>query len=57
MNPRLLLRAARWARRPPRASRVRLGLVVIGLCLALAGLDRAGLLPDWFTLTAPPRLP
>lgn len=57
MNPRFLLRAARWARRPPPASRVALWLVVIGVCLALAGLERAGLLPGWFAASAPPRLP
>ncbi|WP_413872404.1 hypothetical protein [Albidovulum sp.] len=50
MNPRLLLRAAKWARRPPSARRVALVLAVLTLCLGLALLDRAGLLPDWFAL-------
>ena len=50
MNPRLLLRAARWARHPPSARRVALGLAVIVLCLGLVGLERAGLLPDWVGL-------
>lgn len=57
MNPRLLLRAAKWARRPPSARRVLLGLVVIALCLGLAGLEWAGLLPDWFRVTAGRMLP
>jgi len=57
MNPRFLLRAARWARRPPPASRVVLALVVAGLCFALAGLEWVGLLPDWFSTHAPARLP
>ena len=52
MNPRLLLRAAKWARHPPSTRRVVLGLVVVALCLGLAGLEWAGLLPDWFGLTA-----
>lgn len=50
MNPRFFLRAAKWARRPPPARRVALVLAVIALCLLLALLDRAGLLPDWFAL-------
>ncbi len=50
MNPRFLLRAAIWARRPPSTRRVALGLAVIALCLCLALLEWAGLLPDWFAL-------
>jgi hypothetical protein len=48
MNPRMFLRMARWARKPPSARRVVLGLMVIAACLALAALEWAGLLPDWF---------
>lgn len=54
---RLLLRAAHWARHPPSGRRVALGLLVLGLCLAVAGLEWVGLLPDWFHLNAPPRRP
>ena len=50
MIPRLLLRATKWARRPPSARRVALVLAVIALCLGLGLLDWAGLLPDWFAL-------
>lgn len=54
---RALLHAARWARHPPPARRVVLGLAVIVSCLALAGLEWAGLLPGWFGLDDPPRRP
>ncbi|KQI69616.1 hypothetical protein AN189_04265 [Loktanella sp. 3ANDIMAR09] len=39
MNPRWLLNASRWARNPPSAKRVWLGLAVIAICLALAGAE------------------
>ncbi|TCM84944.1 hypothetical protein [Rhodovulum steppense] len=35
MNPLWLLRAKRWAQHPPGASRVRLVLGVVALCLLL----------------------
>ncbi len=35
-----LLRMSRWARNPPSAGRVKLGLIVIGLCLALFAIER-----------------
>lgn len=44
---RWLLRASRWARRPPSTSRVILVLVVIAICLGIAGIDRFVGLPDW----------
>lgn len=49
MNPRQLLRMARWARRPPSARRVMLGLAVLALCLAIYGIETLGLWPDWAT--------
>ena len=49
MNPLHFLRMARWARNPPSRGRVILGLVVIALCLGVAGLEWAGLWPDWAT--------
>lgn len=56
MTLRLFLRAALWARRPPSARRVVLGLAVLALCLGLVALERAGLLPGWAGLPvkAPP---
>ncbi len=40
MNARWLLRASRWARNPPSASRVWLVLGVVVACLALAGIEK-----------------
>ncbi|WP_413870759.1 hypothetical protein [Albidovulum sp.] len=57
MNPRLLLRAAKWARHPPPGRRVAVGLAVIALCLGLVLLERSGLLPDWFALPEGRSLP
>lgn len=56
MTLRPLLRAALWARRPPPARRVVLGLAVLALCLGLYALERSGLLPGWAGLPvkAPP---
>ena len=44
-----LLRASRWSRRPPSLGRVAVVLGVLALCLALAGIERAGLWPDALT--------
>lgn len=57
MNLRHLLRMSQWARHPPSWRRVMIGLAVIGLCLALWGLDRAGLWPDALTLDPRPAGP
>lgn len=50
MNLVHFLRMARWARTPPSRRRVLLVAVVIGACLALAGLEWAGLVPEGFGL-------
>ncbi len=50
MNPVHFLRMAHWARNPPSRRRVILVAVVIGACLALAGLEWAGLVPEGFGL-------
>ncbi len=47
-----LLRASRWARNPPSRNRVLLVLAIIAIGLALLGLEKAGLWPDWATLPA-----
>ncbi|MBY0397178.1 MAG: hypothetical protein K2X91_12035 [Thermoleophilia bacterium] len=50
MNATWLLRMARWMRHPPSPRSVALGLGVLGLCLALFGAERLGILPDWFAV-------
>ncbi|MDI3337335.1 hypothetical protein QKW60_13025 [Defluviimonas aestuarii] len=52
MNPRHFLRMAHWARNPPSARRVALILGIITVCLALAGLEWSGVLPDGFGLSS-----
>ncbi len=47
MNLMWLLRAKRWAENPPSAARVRLVLIVLALCLAIAGIDYFWDLPEW----------
>jgi hypothetical protein len=41
-----LLRMARWARNPPSPRRIRLVLLVVALCLALALIEWLGFWPD-----------
>ena len=57
MNLTWLLRMSRWARHPPSWRRVVLGAAVIGLCLALAGVEWLGWWPDWATVDKAPRRP
>jgi hypothetical protein len=44
------IRAARWARKPPSASRVKLVLGVVAFCLLLVALERFVGWPDWARL-------
>ena len=48
---RWLLRMAKWARRPPSASRVKLVAAVIVLCLILFAIERLFGWPAWLTPT------
>ncbi|NDR58284.1 hypothetical protein [Aliiruegeria sabulilitoris] len=41
------MRMKRWVQHPPSLKRVLLVFAVIALCLALVGLERLGVLPDW----------
>lgn len=50
------LRMSRWSRRPPSQRRVVLVLVVIALCLGLAGLQWLGLWPEALRVNDRPRL-
>ena len=45
-----LLRASRWARRPPSAQRVILVLGVVAVALAIVLIEWFGWWPDWATL-------
>ncbi len=49
-----LLRMARWARRPPSAKRVKLGLAVIAICVALFAIERLVGWPDFLTTESTP---
>lgn len=49
MNPRWLLRMARWARHPPSAARVRLVAAVVVICLILYAIDQLLGWPQWLT--------
>ena len=58
MNMIWLLRAAKWARNPPSAKRVKLVIAVIAIGLALLTLEKLGRWPDWATQDQRPhRLP
>ena len=50
MNLMWLLRMTKWVRNPPSAQRVRFGLIIIAVCVAVFAAEWAGLLPDWFAL-------
>jgi len=45
---------ARWARRPPSAKRVKLGLAVIAICVALFAIERLVGWPDFLTTESTP---
>lgn len=58
MNMIWLLRAAKWARNPPSAKRVKLVIAVIAIGLVLLALEKLGWWPDWATQDQRPhRLP
>lgn len=57
MNPLWLLRAKRWAHRPPSAARVKLVLAVIAICVALFAVERLVGWPDALTPERAGRIP
>lgn len=57
MNPAWLMRARRWAQRPPSPGRVKLVLAVIALCAALFAVEALYGWPDWLTPERPGRVP
>ncbi len=56
MNPRHLMRMARWARKPPSEKRVKLVAAIILICVAIFGAEYFGLWPDALTTEKPPRI-
>ncbi|MFC0201610.1 hypothetical protein [Paracoccus rhizosphaerae] len=53
-----LLRAAKWAHRPPSAKMVKLVLAIVAAGFALLALEKLGLWPEWAMQDQrPPRLP
>lgn len=49
MNPRHLLKMAKWAHRPPSTKRVIFVFSIIGICLVLFGIEYFIGLPDWMS--------
>jgi predicted acyltransferase len=45
-----LIRAKRWARKPPSEGRVKLVLGVVAICLVIIGIEWAFGWPDWLTV-------
>lgn len=45
-----LLRAKRWAQKPPSEGRVKLVLGVVALCLVLVAIEYVFGWPDWMTV-------
>lgn len=40
MNPRYLLRMAKWARNPPSEKRVKFALAIVAICLVIYVVER-----------------
>ncbi|MBV1904241.1 MAG: hypothetical protein KUG58_11480 [Marinosulfonomonas sp.] len=55
MNLRQFVRMAKWAHKPPSASRVKLILGAIALCLILFAFERVFGWPDWLTMGNTPK--
>ncbi len=47
LGPHWFLRMRRWIQHPPSPRRAAFVLAIVAACLALYGLEQAGLLPDW----------
>lgn len=47
MNLRWLMRMSRWARNPPSEKRVKLGLAIFAICLALFAYEYFIGAPEW----------
>ncbi len=47
LGPHWFFRMKRWAQHPPSPKKVALVLGIVAVCLALYGLEKGGLLPEW----------
>ncbi|MDO5621290.1 MAG: hypothetical protein Q4G24_07455 [Paracoccus sp. (in: a-proteobacteria)] len=50
-----LIRAAKWAHRPPSARMVKLVFGIIAAGLLMLAIEKLGFWPDWATMERPPR--
>lgn len=50
MNPRWLLRMAKWARHPPSRKQLQMIFGVLALCLLLLAVERFVGWPEWATV-------
>jgi hypothetical protein len=56
MMERWLLRASRWARRPPSWRQLRMLLIILAIGLALVGIEHLWGWPDFLTVNGPMKL-
>ena len=56
MSPRHWLRMAKWARHPPSATRVKLVLGVVVVCIVIVAVERYIGWPEALTLEKQPRI-
>lgn len=57
MNLHWLMRAKRWAARPPSAGKVKFVLAIIAVCIVLFAVERTMGWPDWLTPDRMGRMP
>ncbi|UWQ12999.1 hypothetical protein K3556_08410 [Aliiroseovarius sp. M344] len=50
MDQRWLFRAAKWARNPPSAKRVKLVFAVVAICLVLVAIEKLFGMPEWMQI-------
>jgi hypothetical protein len=56
MMERWLLRASRWARRPPSWRQLRMLLIILAIGLALVGIEHLWGWPDFLTVNGPMKM-
>lgn len=55
MNPLWFIRMAKWARRPPSMTQVKIAGTVLAVAVAIVIVDKLGFWPDWARLDRAPR--